>query len=64
MINYVKFNSFNTKSERCGDEGNISNVHQPGAVWVISSSGVTLGVGPGHISSISLEVGLLTGADR
>ena len=33
-------------------------------VWVISLSGATLGVSPGHISSISLEVGLLTWADQ
>ena len=32
-------------------------------VQVISSSGAASGVSPGHISSISLEVGLLTRAD-
>ena len=61
MINYVKFN---TKRERWGDEVIILNVHQPGMVQVISSSGATLGVSLGHISSMSLEGGLLTQADR
>ena len=44
MINYVKFNSITLRVKGGGDEVIILNVHQPGAVQVISSSGMTSGL--------------------
>ena len=63
MINYVKFNSLTLRVKGGVMKLLFKKRHQPGMVWIISSSDMTSGVSLGHISSISLEVGLLTWAD-
>ena len=63
MINYVKFNSLTLRAKGRVVKLLFKNLHKPGAVWIISSSGMPLRFSSNHISSRSLEVGFLTQAD-
>ena len=63
MTNYVKFNSLTLRAKGGVMKLLFKMFISTGVVWVISLSVMTLGVGLGHISSISLEVGLLMRAD-